>query len=468
MCLLFSMWFASGIVMMYVDYPELTETERLDSLPELALEEVTLTPFEAASKINSIALFSSVKLTTVLNRPAFELVDVGGRKSIVFADSGTVLNNVSEYDALNAAVDWDISSSNSTPSYDSLIDIDQWSITASHNPHRPLHKVTMNDEFDRVLYVSSLTGQVILDTSRTERLWNWLGSTVHWIYPLALRRNVPLWTQVVVYTSLAGIVSVITGGIIGFVRLRIRKPYQGKDYSPYTDWMKWHHLLGMCSLVFVFTFMFSGLMSMDPWGVFDAATSPVQQINRYYGNDSLRLSNLPMPDSGGNGRQIKEVKWHQLKGESFYSYISSPTQSEVRFPSISEQNTSTKLQTIVNDAIPNLLPDANLDSIDLITAGDNYYYSRSNNFRPFPVYRAKFDDLESTWYHIDVDNGEIINRITSTNRLERWLFNGLHSLDFQFLTKHGPFRDVLLIFLSLAGFVFSLSAVIVGWRRLFS
>ena len=468
MCLLFSMWFVSGIVMIYVDYPELTEAERLGNLPELALEEVKLTPFEAASKINSMTLFSSVKLTTVLNRPAFELVDVAARKFIVFADSGTTLNNVSEIDALNATVLWDIPSSNSTPSYDSLIDIDQWSITSSHNPHRPLHKVAMNDESDRVLYVSSQTGQIILDTSRTERLWNWLGSTVHWIYPLSLRRNAPLWTQVVVYTSLAGIVSVITGGIIGFVRLRIRMPYRGKGCSPYADWMKWHHLLGMCSLVFVFTFMFSGLMSMGPWGVFDAATSSVQQINRYYGNDSLRLSNLPMPDSGGNGRQIKEVKWHQLRGESFYSYISSPTQSEVHFPIIPEQITSTKLQTIINSAIPDLLPDARLDSIDLITSEDNYYYSHRNDSRPFPVYRAKFDDLESTWYHIDVDNGEIINRITNTNRIERWLFNGLHSLDFQLLIKHGLLREIILIFLSLVGFIFSLSAIVVSWRRLFS
>ena len=84
------------------------------------------------------------------------------------------------------------------------------------------------------------------------------------------------------------------------------------------------------------------------------------------------------------------------------------------------------------------------------------------------MYRAKFDDLESTWYHIDVDNGEIINRITNTNRIERWLFNGLHSLDFQLLIKHGLLREIILIFLSLVGFIFSLSAIVVGWRRLFS
>ncbi len=79
----------------------------------------------------------------------------------------------------------------------------------------------------------------------------------------------------------------------------------------------------------------------------------------------------------------------------------------------------------------------------------------------------KFDDPESTWYHINVANGEILSRITNANRLERWIFKGLHSLDFQFLIKHGSLKDAILIFLCLAGFFFSLSAVVVGWRRLF-
>ena len=468
MCLLFAMWFASGIVMVYVSYPALTEDERLRNLPELALSEVSLTPLEAASRIASTTLFSAVKLTTVFNRPAFELVDIKGLKSIVFADSGSVLNNIDENDAVDAAALWNTSNStlNSTPAYDSLVDIDQWSITSSHNQHRPLHKVNVNDEFDTALYISSLTGQVILETKRTERFWNWLGSTVHWLYPLALRKNGPLWTKVVVYTSLAGIVSVITGGVIGFMRLSIRKRYRGENFSPYKGWLKWHHLLGMFTLIFIFTFMFSGLMSMGPWGIFSSATSPLPQINRYYGNDSLRLSELPMPDSRNASIEIKEVKWHQLKDNSFYSFISSPTQTSVHFPNSSGQNAAANLKPIITSAVIDLLPNAKLDSLDLITVEDNYYYSNSNSI-PLPVYRAKFTDTESTWYHINAANGEILNRLTSRNRLERWMFKGMHSLDFQFLNKHATLNDLVLVFFSLAGLIFSLSAVIIGWRRLF-
>ena len=48
MCLLFALWFASGIVMMYVDYPELTYVESVAAHPDLQRDRVELTPFEAA------------------------------------------------------------------------------------------------------------------------------------------------------------------------------------------------------------------------------------------------------------------------------------------------------------------------------------------------------------------------------------------------------------------------------------
>ena len=61
----------------------------------------------------------------------------------------------------------------------------------------------------------------------------------------------------------------------------------------------------------------------------------------------------------------------------------------------------------------------------------------------------KFDDPESTWFHISVADGEILSRITNANRLERWIFKGLHNLDFQFLIKHSSLKDAILIFSAL-------------------
>ena len=230
--------------------------------------------------------------------------------------------------------------------------------------------------------------------------------------------------------------------------------------------MKWHHIVGLCSLVFVSTFIFSGLMSMGPWGVFSANTSARTQMDRYTGGDTLQLSNLPLPEYSILSLPLKEIEWHKIQNQPYYTIVYSLDKKEVSFSDSSNSSQSTLLLSKINEAIPQLLPSSKLLSMEIIQQPDDYYYSRHNRYRPFPVYRAKFDDPESTWYHIDLASGEIVNRVTDASRRERWLYNGLHSLDFQFLLQKRPMWDLLVILLSLIGFVFSLTSVVIGWRRL--
>jgi hypothetical protein len=52
------------------------------------------------------------------------------------------------------------------------------------------------------------------------------------------------------------------------------------------------------------------------------------------------------------------------------------------------------------------------------------------------------------------------------SRLERWLYHGLHSLDFPFLYYRRPLWDIVLIVLSIGGIVSSATTVLPAWRRL--
>jgi uncharacterized iron-regulated membrane protein len=314
--------------------------------------------------------------------------------------------------------------------------------------------------------VSDNSGQIVLDTHRNERFWNWLGSTIHWIYPVQLRKNAPLWNKVIIYVSLIGIVSVVTGGIIGFMRIRLSVSSRSRSISPYEGMMSWHHILGLLSLVFVFTFIFSGLMSMGPWGIFNPATSAQAQISRYTGGNVMRLSELPLPDFRTVDGTVKEIQWHKISSAPYYSLIKTQDDRVVGFGDGSSGNQSPRLLAMIEEAVPQLLPDATLLSLELVRQQDNYYYSRRHRYRPLPIYRAKFDDSESTWYHIDPRSGDLVNRVTDASRRERWLFNGLHSLDFQFLLQRRPLWDIVVISLSLIGLGFSISAVVIGWRRL--
>ncbi|MGO4611708.1 PepSY domain-containing protein, partial [Variovorax sp. 2RAF20] len=59
---------------------------------------------------------------------------------------------------------------------------DQWTVPNGLNAWRPLHRIAIDDDAGTELYVSAKTGEVMRDTHRAERLWNWLGSVPHWLY----------------------------------------------------------------------------------------------------------------------------------------------------------------------------------------------------------------------------------------------------------------------------------------------
>jgi len=80
-----------------------------------------------------------------------------------------------------------------------------------------------------------------------------------------------------------------------------------------------------------------------------------------------------------------------------------------------------------------------------------------------PVFRIVCGDI---WFDVDGAAGELSNRLDPSRRAYRWLFGGLHTLDFAWL-KHPPWlRSTLIVALCGFGFAFSLSGAVLGWRRL--
>ena len=470
MCLLIALWFSTGIIMMYVEYPELTEDERLEMLPALPLQQVRFDAGDAAATLGAERQsFSSIRLSTVLGRPAYQFVGDDGNISTVFADDGSVLHELTFAQAEIAVeasgfVSHQPASSDEGPGYLAELEMDQWTVSSVLDPHRPLHKVALNDEAGTVVYVSDVSGQIVRDTSRVERFWNWLGSTIHWIYPWQLRRHADLWADIIIYLSLAGIVSVISGGIIGWMRLRIRKPYRGERVTPYSGIQKWHHLLGLGSLLFLATFMFSGLMSMAPWGIFNNATDAAIPIARYAAGAIDDFAAYPAITTVTGESGIKEVEWSRLGGEGYLVLARSATDKSVIRKDTAL--TSTELKARIEQAVPTLLPDTSMQQVDVITTYDNYYYSHHNRYRPLPVLRVKFADAEQSWFHLNMNTGQVVDRLTHTDRVARWLYSGMHSLDFTLLFQHRPVWDAVVILLCMIGAAFSVTSVWIGWRRL--
>lgn len=478
-CLLLAMWFASGMVMMYVAYPELTEQERYAGLRSLDPEQVMFSPSALIARHPAETPIEHLKLTSIAQRPVYLIKRQGMAWLGMYADSGDLFGDATLFGAgapelavASAADFFQARYPKQTVEAASVrtLDMDQWTVSSELSDYRPLHLVSLNDPAGTRLYVSARTGQVVRDTTRRERIWNWLGANLHWIYPLQLRRHTDFWVNTVIVLSLLGLITIVTGAIIGFLRLRIRRPYRGGGYSPYRGIPKYHHVLGLLSLIFLTTFMFSGLMSMRPWGVFDGRTSFTDQIRRYRWGDRPVESELACSQVGeiqqllkqpGAGA-TKELVWHWIGGESHVSLHSSAESAATRLAVGKTQTLARR----IGAGLGRLMPEEPAHTQQRLDDYDAYYYSHHDRWRTLPIQRVKFSDPESTWFHIDLATGEVLERLTYRNRVERWLFNGLHSLDFAVLIKNRPIWDLLLIALCSAGLLFSLTSIVMAWRRL--
>src|SRR5262249_46005167 len=97
-------------------------------------------------------------------------------------------------------------------------------------------------------------------------------------------------------------------------------------------------------------------------------------------------------------------------------------------------------------------------------AYDWYYYDRDATL-PLPVLRVRFADRPQTWLYLDPASGAVVRREQRLSRLNRWLYHGLHSLDFPFLYWRRPLWDIVMIVLSLGGLASAVTSMLPAWRR---
>ncbi len=476
LCLFFAMWFFSGVVMMYIGFPKLTETERINALPALPTSH-QLTPLSHhLSDMPQTDTLQRLSLSTLAGRPVYKLYSAEGWR-VIYADTGEVAGEISPDLAYQSAKRFLANTGSIKPEQTlknlGMVETDQWSVSGSLNTHRPLYRFLLDDTSGSIqLYVSSRTGEVVRDVSGLEKAWNWLGANLHWIYPVQLRKHVDLWVDVVIVLSLLCFIPLITGAIVGIMRVRIRKPYKGKHYTPYKGVAKVHHIMGLVVLLILVMYLFSGLMSMNPWGIFDDEDSFAQQQRRYQLGE--RPSLIAAVDAVSTSwrallqspvlENAREVHWYFAGGDvSWLVYRNAED-----FCVVTPDNINVcerKLLPHIEDRVRRLLPDDHVVSLELLQEYDNYYYSHHGRLRPLPVWRVKFSDRASSWFYIDAMTGKLQRRVTRTGRVKRWLYNGLHSLDFSILIERRPLWDIVVILLCAAGFIFSISGVVLAVRR---
>jgi hypothetical protein len=96
---------------------------------------------------------------------------------------------------------------------------------------------------------------------------------------------------------------------------------------------------------------------------------------------------------------------------------------------------------------------------------DAYYLDRRRE-RPLPVIYAELNDPVRTRYYIDPKTARVVGNYSARNWVSRWLYHGLHSLDFPWLYNYRPLWDIVVITLMLGGTALCVTSVILAWRVL--
>jgi hypothetical protein len=310
--------------------------------------------------------------------------------------------------------------------------------------------------------MSSSSGAVVQNSTRSERFWNWLGSVPHWIYPTVLRRDGPAWRQVVLWVSGPCIAGAVTGMWIGILRTRIgRRRFGGGRITPYRGWMLWHHVAGLTGGLALLAWIFSGWLSVDPGRLFDSPGIGKAGRIAYAGSSgppSLALARLASiaPDA-------KQLKLGWAAGRPWLVVERSGRPGQALDP-------ATLLparlgEPAISAAAAKLVPGARIGQVERLSAPDAYWYD-VGSLPQLPVLRVRFDDAAGTWVHLDPATGAILGEIDRRGRLYRWLFDFLHKWDLNGLTLNRPAWDVVLWVLSLLGIVISISGIRIGWVRL--
>ena len=478
-------WFVSGMVMLYVGYPKLTADERLAALPPLPPAGccVPLAQAVAAAHVHratwpapaalrrGTGADEAWRLTSVAGRPTLIVGDEGRQPVAVDAASGRVVTAVTPDDALAAARHF---AQGAPVRPVGAVTEDAWTHSRALDGHRPLHVVAVDEPQRRWLYVSSRTGEVVRDASFTERSWGWLGAWLHWLYLFRGGAVDAWWADIVIGLSLAGCVSVLTGIVVGVWRWRFRGTYRSGRRTPYADRAaRWHHVAGLAGGLLAFTWVLSGLFSMNPWKVFDAPGARPDRAA--YAGAAAGPAQAPEParvlqQLATQGLSAREVTWHRVGGQAFAQAHGGGTPR--LFGGADARAMDVVPEALWQGAAVRLLPGARIVQQERLDRYDAWYYAREAHTmtgqreRPLPAVRLRFDDANHTWVVIDPRNGAIVQVSDGHRRVDRWLFAFLHSFDLPALLALRPGWDLWMLGFSLAGTLLAGTAVVTGTRRL--
>jgi len=453
------MWCLSGIVMMYVPYPRLAEGRRLSGLPPLSWNGCctfgrNVWPNGGLDDFQIEMLGSRPVLRGEIGRP-LDLMTGTAIEHVSAAQAAEVARSF----AAGAAVH--IDTPGLEPRLLGIVKDDTWTVAGVRAAERPLYRFAIDDGAGTELYVSSVSGRAVQATSARQRFWSWLGAIPHWLYFVWLRRHLRLWSAVVVYASMAGCLLAMSGIVVGWGQLRLAR----RGGSRYRGVRLWHHVAGLFFGIFTLTWVVSGLLSMNPWGLFESGGTRIER--RRLGGAPLAAERVMVAVEtmaiAATASGVVSLAAAPLGGKLFFLAV---TAAGDRLRLDEAGHSAPLTSTDVAQAATELASGIPVASVDRMTKEDAYFFSHGADTARLPVYRVVLGDESNTRLYLDPVTAGIEAKVDRNAKGYRWLHQGLHRFDVLPAMRRRPTWDVLMIALLTGVLVVCVTGMCLGLRRL--
>jgi hypothetical protein len=514
LCVLFLLWFPSGIGMMYWGMPAVTARDRLERWPALDPAKLALSPQEAAERAGVNPLPSQVRLNSYDGRPVYRLGgggrDAGGERGggdvhIVYADTGEEQGTAPLDVRDRAAAAW-TGRPVSEAFVEPVTEIDQWMVGNQLRNLRPLWKYSWPN--GEQLYIGD-SGEVLMYTTSATRLQAYLSAIPHWLYFTPLRKHQPFWIRLTTYSAMVGTAGAIIGVVIGVWLYSPRKRYRfagAPSRLPYRGQKRWHTIFGLIFGLATITWTISGSLAFLPFPTPQRAPTDASQLQEQArqlqgqrGQRGQRGQGQGQQGQGGQrGRrggdgglanalrgQTRMADFAEVHPRDVLARLAGLNVKELEFRSFAGQpviaanlgDGTSKLISLeglfihefdrgkIVDIVKKSAADPQNVETRTVDQYDYYYLDRTRR-RPLPVILALMHDADQTRYYIDPKTASIVGTYNERNSARRFFYSGLHSLSFPWLYNYRPLWDIIVIAFMIGGTALCVTSLLLAWRVL--
>lgn len=508
LALFMSLWFFSGLVILYAEPGTPSRAQQLAHAEPLIPQATWLSAGEAWERSaeqrkelasRSFTSKNPAERIAESNKPADAIKPIGNVKHEIvearlllqvdeplwliengkgqhFALSAVdgKLHETSVQQALRIAANWVSKNAsdadNAAVNFNYIETLEKPAILRNQEALRPFHRIAVEDGAGSELLISARSGEVVHVSTRIERGFYWAGNWLHLFHPLDLIGFSESRVNVLTWTAFTAVAVVITGLIVGWLRWRPgfngRKTYSEGRTHPYRNfWSRWHFWAGLVGGVLALIWGLSGFLNNNPWQLFSPANASKDELTRYSGGENLSLAKSWQPKQliSSQATNLVELVWRRLGDETVQLAY---TPDGRRLPQTGTESRFSDTSLLA--AVQRMAGDVPVATQTLLQEYDSYYYLRHHRDaadRPLPVLRVELADAAGTHLYIDPQDGRLLIKQDKSRRVFRWLYSALHHWDFGYLYQR-PLWDAWMLIWVLFGLVLSTSSVVLGYKRL--